>query len=105
MMHPLKNIKENFMVHCKKDCSGKNKKCSRHDKAGSLAKFSLCKKMPKKASSAHPEARVDFDEEQTPNMVDVKFKPFNARRPKITVVEAYPGTGSEKSLVSQDLVK
>ena len=50
-------------------------------------------------------AKVAFDKEQTPKMLDVKFKPLNVRRPKVTVLKAYLDAGAEESMVSQDLVK
>ena len=36
---------------------------------------------------------VAFDEEQKLNMLDAYFKPLNARRLKVTVLEVYPDIG------------
>lgn len=100
----------------KKTCKALEFKCKECTKKRHFTSMSKSKETPKskRASSVRfPRSfrasikaqNVDFNNLQTPTMKDVAFMPLGKAKPRKVTLQAYPDTGAEQSMVSQDLVK
>ena len=96
-------------------CQAKNKVCPGCNREGATPAHCPCQgkgpvaeRKPKKAllvrNPRNCRVKVPFDDRPTPNMENVTFRAMGkSSNPK--VLSAYPDTGAEQSMVSEDLVE